>query len=161
MNSFSFRDPHVIGVVAAAGLCIGGVLAWSSMRKKPTEEELEKQRRQHLVKTGRIIDGTIFDISDVSAEESGRADGMQLILYKYEISGVVYECSQDVTQLKDFVNIYNCRLSFPCSVRYDPRCPTNSILVAENWSGLRDTANSVPIRALPRNPRTPVPSLPT
>lgn len=159
MNALSFRDPQVIGIVAAVGLCIGGGVAWFSLRRKPTEEELERQRRQQLVKTGRIIDGTLLDISEVGAEESGRLDGMQLILYKYEISGVVYECSQDVTSLKDYVNIYNCRLSFPCSVRYDPRCPTNSLIVAENWSGLRDTANSVPIRALPRNPRTPLPSL--
>lgn len=159
MNGLSFRDPQVIGIVAAVGLCVGGVVAWSSLRKKPTEEELERQRRQHLVKTGRIMDGTLLDISEVSAEESGRPEGMQLILYKYEISGVVYECSQDVTHLKDYVSIYNCRLGFPCSVRYDPRCPTNSLIIAENWSGLRETANSVPIRALPRKSGTPVPSL--
>lgn len=160
MNGLSFRDPQVIGIVAAVGLCVGGVVAWSSLRKRPTEEELERQRRQQLVKTGRIMDGTLLDISDLGAEESGRPEGMQLILYKYEISGVVYECSQDVTNLKDYVNIHTCRLSFPCSVRYDPRCPTNSLIVAENWSGLRDTANSVPIRALPRNPRAPLTSLP-
>jgi hypothetical protein len=79
---------------------------------------------------------------------------MQLILYTYEISGVVYECSQDVTELKERVNIHECRLSFPCSVRYDPRRPASSIIVAESWSGLRDTANSVPVRAMPRKPRT-------
>lgn len=160
MNHLSFRDPQVIGILAAVGLCIGGAVAWTSMRKKPSEEELERQRRQQLVKAGRIIDGTIMDISDVDPEESGRPDGMQLILYRYEISGVVYECSQDVTYLKDYVNIYNCRLSFPCSVRYDPRCPTNSLIVAENWSGLRDTANSVPVRALPRKGHKALPSLP-
>jgi hypothetical protein len=163
MSALSLRDPQVFGALAAAGLCIGGVVAWSTMRKRPTEEELERQRRQHLVKAGRIMDGTILDISDVGPSESGRAGGMHLILYRYEIAGVVYECSQDVTQLKEHVNIYECRLSFPCSVRYDPRCPTNSIVVAENWSGLRETANSVPIRALPRTPRTPrtpAPSIP-
>lgn len=160
MNGLSFRDHQVIGIVAAVGLCIGGAVAWSSSRKRPTEEELERQRRQHLVKIGRIIDGTLMDISEVAPAESGRADGMQLILYKYEIAGVVYECSQDVTHLKDHVNIHNCRLSFPCSVRYDPRRPTNSILVAETWTGLRDTANSVPVRAVASTPQTPLPSLP-
>ncbi|MFZ0663574.1 MAG: hypothetical protein WAM66_12835 [Acidobacteriaceae bacterium] len=153
MSALSLRDPEVLGALTVAGLCIGGVVAWVRMRKHPTEEELERQRRQYLVKTGRIMDGTILDISDVDALESGRAEGMHLILYKYEIAGVVYECSQDVTQLKEYVNIYECRLSFPCSVRYDPHCPTNSIIVAENWSGLRETANSVPVRALPRTPR--------
>ncbi|MGB0124352.1 MAG: hypothetical protein WBP63_13010 [Silvibacterium sp.] len=159
MNGLSLRDPQVLGLLAAAGLCIGGVVAWSAMRKRPTEEELERQRRQQLVKAGRIIDGTLLDISDVDPSESGRAGAMQLILYKYEIAGVVYECSQDVTQLREYVNIHDCRLSFPCSVRYDPHRPTNSIIVAENWSGLRDTANSVPVRAMPRKPRTAAPSV--
>lgn len=154
MNGLSLRDPQVIGVLLAAGLCAGGAIAWSKMRKRPTEEELERQRRQQLVKTGRIIDGTILDISDVDAAESGRPGGMQLILYKYEIAGVVYECSQDVTHLKDHVNIYECRLSFPCSVRYDPHTPSNSIVVAEEWSGIRDTANSVPVHEMRRNGRT-------
>lgn len=153
MNGLTLRDPHVVGALAAAGLCAGGVIAWSKLRKRPTEEELERQRRQHLVKTGRIIDGTIFDISDVDALTSGRDGGMQLILYKYEIAGVAYECSQEVTSLKDYVNIHECRLSFPCSVRYDPRRPVNSIIVAETWSGLRHTANSVPVRVMARKPR--------
>jgi hypothetical protein len=120
---------------------------------------LERLRRQQLVKVGRIIDGTILDISDVDASQMGRSDGMQLILYKYEIAGVVYESSQDVTHMKECVNIYECRLSFPCSVRYDPRRPTNSIIVAEDWSGLRDTANSVPVHAIPRKPRTAAPTV--
>jgi len=159
MNGLSLRDPQVIGVLLAAGLCAGGVIAWSKMRKRPTEEELERQRRQQLVKTGRIIDGTILDISDVDTVESGRAGGMQLILYKYEIAGVVYECSQDVTHLKDHVNIYECRLSFPCSVRYDPHTPSNSIVVAEEWSGIRNTANSVPVHELRRKSKTAAPSI--
>ena len=161
MNGLSLRDPQVLGVLVAAGLCVGGVIAWSKLRKKTTEEELERQRRQYLVRSGRIMDGTILDISDVDADLSGRMGGMQLILYKYEIAGVIYESSQDVTHLKDHVNIYECRLSFPCSVRYDPHRPTNSIIVAENWSGLRDTANSVPIRARSRKSRTAASSIQT
>lgn len=159
MNGFSLRDPQVLGVLAATGLCAGAVFAWSKLRKKPTEEELERQRRQLLVKEGRIMDGTILDISDVDEADSGRPGGMQLILYKYEISGVAYECSQDVTNLKDYVNIHEMRLSFPCSVRYDPHRPANSIVVAENWSGLRNTANSVPVRMVPRKPRHAAPSV--
>ena len=111
------------------------------------------------MQTGRILDGTILDISDVDPHESGRPNGMQLILYKYEIAGVSYECSQDVTDLREYVNIYDLRLGFPCSVRYDPHRPINSIVVAEEWSGLRDTANSVPIRRSSRGSRATVPYL--
>jgi hypothetical protein len=159
MNGLSLREPQVLGAIAAVGLCIGGVVAYYATRKRPTEEELEKARREELVSSGRIIDGTVIDISDLGPEDCGRANGLRLILYKYEIAGVVYECSQDVTLLRDHVDIYKCRLSFPCSVRYDPHRPVNSIIVAENWSGLRDTANSVPIRRAPRKPRMTAPYL--
>ena len=107
-----------------------------------------------MLKSGRIIDGTVIDISDLDEQQSGRPGGLQLILYQYEIAGVVYECSQDVTSLKDQINIYDCRLGFPASIRYDVHRPENSIIVAENWSGLRETANSVPLRRTPKRPRT-------
>jgi len=144
MNGVSLRDPQVIGTLAAAGLCLGGVAIYFAMRKKPTAEELERQRRDFLVQGGRIIDGTLLDISELVEDETG--ENMQLILYKYEIGGVIYECSQDVTLLRDLVNIHECRLGFPCSVRYDTHKPENSIVVAETWSGLRDTANSAVVR---------------
>lgn len=152
MNDISLRDPQVIGAITAVGVCIVGLIVWAVVRKRPTEEELERMRREQLVKTGRIIDGTILDTSEVEDDGSGTSDGLQLILYKYEIAGVAYECSQDVTHMKDYVNLHECRLSFPCSVRYDPRCPTNSIVVAEAWSGLRNTASSVPLHPAPRKP---------
>jgi hypothetical protein len=155
MNGLSLRDPQVLGALAAASLCLGGVVAYYALRKRPSEEELERLRREELVRSGRIIDGTVIDISELGPQESGRPDGMRLILYKYQVAGVVYECSQDVTLLQEHVNIYDCRLGFPCSVRYNPHRPVNSIVVAENWSGLRNTANSIPIRRPPRKPRVP------
>jgi len=159
MSDFSLLDPEVWGAIAAVGLCVGGVVAYMATRKRPTDEELEVLRRQELVQSGRIIDGTVIDISDLGPHECGRPNGLQLILYKYAIAGVGYECSQDVTNLREHVNIYDCRLGFPCSVRYDPHRPINSIVVAENWSGLRDTANSIPIRRTPRKPRVPARSV--
>ncbi len=157
MNGLSLRDPEVLGALAILCLCAGGAATYFALRKRPTEEELEVLRRQQLVQSGRIIDGTVIDISDLGPHESGRPNGLRLILYKYEIAGVAYECSQDVTLLQDHVNIYDCRLGFPCSVRYDPHKPANSIIVAENWSGLRDTANSVPLRRVARQPHNPTP----
>ena len=41
--------------------------------------------------------------------------------------------------LRDLVNIHDCRLGFPCSVRYDTHKPENSIVVAETWSGVAQT----------------------
>ncbi|QNI31808.1 hypothetical protein H7849_22685 [Alloacidobacterium dinghuense] len=152
MNGFSLRDPQVVGTLAAATLCLGGVAVYFALRKRPTAEEIERQRREFLVQTGRIIDGTLLDISELDANEVGRPVGMQLILYKYEIGGVAYECSQDVTALCDLVNLHECRLGFPCSVRYDTHKPENSIVIAETWSGLRGTASSAAARRVVPNP---------
>jgi hypothetical protein len=146
MNALSLRDPQTIGALAAAGFCLCGIALYMKVKNRVSEEEIERQRRHELVLSGRIIDGTVIDISDLSPYESGRQEGMQLILYKYAIAGVSYECSQDVTHLKETVELGDIRVGFPCSVRYDTRKPENSIVVAENWTGLRDTANSVPVR---------------
>lgn len=151
MNSFALRDSQLFGTFAAVALCVGGAATYGLLRRKPSPDETERKRRDLLVQQGRIIDATVIDISDLDAEESGRPNGMQLILYKYEAAGVVYECSQDVTMLRHLVNIYDCRLGFPASVRYDPHNPGNSLIVAESWSGLRDTANSVPIHSRSRS----------
>ena len=103
------------GVVAVAGM--GTVGLWLAMRKRPTAEELEQQRRDFLVKTGRIVDG--------------------MMLFNYRIGGVDYECSQDVTDIAEVVDPKQIKLGFPCSVRYQPGKAQNSIVVAEQWTGLR------------------------
>ena len=141
MTSLSLRNPEVLEALATAGVLAGAAAAaWFFWRRRKTEEEIERERRLNLVKAGRLVDGTVVDIADLDASESGRPDGMKLILYRYEIAGVVYNCSQDVTQMGDFVDIYQCRLSFPATIRYDAHNPENSIIVAENWSGLRESA---------------------
>lgn len=91
----------------------------------------------YLVKEGRIIDGSVTDIADMDAEASGQPEGMQLLLYRYEIAGVTYECAQDVTHLREYVDLQNCRIDLPVSIRYDARNPANSIVVSETWTGLR------------------------
>lgn len=145
MQNFTLRNPDLLGTLALSGICFGGFAVYALLRRPTSPDELERKRRDMLVQQGRIIDGTVIDISDLSPEESGRPLGLRLILYKYEIAGVVYECSQDVTMLGHLVDIYNCRLGFPASVRYAPNNPGNSLIVAETWSGLRDTARSVSI----------------
>ena len=149
MQGLSLRDPIWLGAAALA-LGSGGVAYYLWWRKRPSAEEVERDRRLTLVKTGRIIDGTVIDIAELATEDG--QPSIDLIIYKYEIAGVVYECAQDVTVLKSFVDIHACRLDFPCSVRYDPHQPGNSIVIAENWSGLRDTANPFMMRRPTRNP---------
>jgi len=62
-----------------------------------------------------------------------------MVIFHYDVAGVTYEASQDVTQLQEYVNPKNCRIGVPASIRYDPQNPGNSIVVAETWTGLRKT----------------------
>src|SRR3954447_6667424 len=98
MTSLSLRSPEVLEALATAGILVAGAtVAWVFWRRRKTDEEIERERRLNLVKAGRLVDGTVVDIADLDVVESGRASGMKLILYRYEIAGVVYNCSQDVT----------------------------------------------------------------
>jgi len=52
-----------------------------------------------------------------------------LLFYSYGVRGVEYTASQDVSMLKQQMP--------PDFSRYDPKNPANSIVLAEQWSGLR------------------------
>ena len=100
MQGLSLRDPLVLGATAVA-LLAGGWAYFRWRRIRPNAEEVERARRLDLVNTGRIIDGTVIDIAVLSEAEGHQPGGLDLILYKYEIAGVVYECAQDVTALRN------------------------------------------------------------
>jgi hypothetical protein len=60
-----------------------------------------------------------------------------MLIYQYDVAGVSYEASQDVTYLRQWINLHSCRLGVPTSVKYDPHNPGNSMVVSEGWIGLR------------------------
>ena len=120
-------------VIAASGL-MGGAIAWANRRRK-TPEQREQERRLRISETGRITDGTVTDVSEVALNESHE---IQLLIYQYDVSGVTYEASQDVTALRHMVDLHSCRSGLMTSIKYDPANPGNSIVIAENWTGLRN-----------------------
>ena len=61
----------------------------------------------------------------------------QLLIYSYDVGGVSYEASQDITHLRQFIDVNSCKLGLPSSVRYDPHNPGNSIVISEAWTGIR------------------------
>jgi len=134
MVEISVREWQIAGATAGVALIAGAALWWFT-RKRPTPEELEFERRQMLSSYGRIVDGSLLDGFQVSAEDGTTRD---MLLYGYEISGVIYECSQDITLLREILDPSKVKLGMPCSIRYLPGRPENSILVAERWSGLRE-----------------------
>jgi hypothetical protein len=129
MNSFD-----VYSFAAAGGAVVLGSYALLRRKTKgPTE--LERERRIWLDRIGRITDGTVIDVQEMPPSEGNRA--AVLLIYKYDVAGVSYECSQDVTYLRQWINLHSCRLGLPTSVKYDPHNPGNSLVVSENWMGLR------------------------
>jgi hypothetical protein len=105
------------------------------LRRKPKRpEDLERERREWLDRVGRITDGTVIDVQELSRDDQRQS---VLLIFQYDVAGVSYEASQDVTYLRQFINLHSCRLGLPTSVRYDPQNPGNSIVVSERWMGLR------------------------
>jgi len=135
----SLSEFQIASVAACLAIASGAAIWWLN-RERPTPDELEQERRQTLFSFGRIVDGMLLDGFQVTAEDGSPRD---MLLYQYEISGVSYECSQDITPLRDILDPAQVKLGMPCSIRYQPGSPENSILVAERWSGLRE---GVPLR---------------
>jgi hypothetical protein len=121
-------------LVAAAGVALVG--AYVLLRgKRRSDDDLERERRAWLETSGRITDGTVIDVQELAPQNNHRSAVM--LIYKYDVAGVSYECSQDVTLLRHWINLHSCRLGLQTSVKYDPQNPGNSLVVSENWMGLR------------------------
>jgi hypothetical protein len=129
-----YANAWVIGAAAVLGAVLLALGLWMVFRKRPTAGELERARRLFLAHSGRLVDGMLLDVCEVEAED-GRT--LTMLLYSYRIGGVDYESSQDITDMRGVVDALQVRAGFPCSARYQPGNPHNSIVVAEEWSGLR------------------------
>lgn len=86
----------------------------------------EMRRRLNVNAHGRLADATITEVQD------------DTLYYSYSVGGVSYTASQDVSQLRERMPPDPNRLiGRPASLKYAPRNPANSIIVCEDWSGLR------------------------
>jgi hypothetical protein len=111
-----------LAVVLAVLLGLLGYRKWKESRVPP--EERERRRRAELVARGKMGDANLVELRD------------HMVFYSYAVRGVEYTASQDVTLLTPYLPA-ELSLTVPIVVRYDPRNPANSIVVAEQWSGLR------------------------
>jgi hypothetical protein len=139
MSSLRYYPILALGATAA-------IVGYALLSRKPkrSSDLMEYERRTELSRGGRIIDGTVIDVHELEETETQRQ--MILLIYTYDVAGVSYEASQDVTHLRQFIDLYSCRLGLPASVKYDPHNPGDSIVISETWSGLRKS----PIRAQSR-----------
>jgi hypothetical protein len=143
----------VVGAVAIVAAAIAVVLRQYFQKPENPEDE-ERRRRSQLNQVGRIVEGLVVELvesqgaglpSPASETFSGRkpaAAGLggngvrRLVRYSYSIAGVTYETAQDVTGLEERLCLERIASGQPASVKYDPSNPSNSILVADDWSGL-------------------------
>ena len=131
---FSVMNPYRLYSLVLGGAGVVFALYFLFRRKPKTPEELERLRREWLDSVGRITDGTVIDVQELPFENQRSST---MLIYQYDVAGVSYEASQDVTYLRQWVNLHSCRLGLPTSVKYDPQNPGNSLVVSERWMGLR------------------------
>lgn len=129
--------------IFAAGLV--GLAAWIAVKRHTTPEKREKRRRMRLFKTGRLGDALVNEV------------GENLLYYEYTLRGVQYTASQDVTALRERLPEDLSRLIGPSGMKYDSNNPGNSILICEEWSGLRVPAVVPAVVAGPSSPETDTP----
>jgi hypothetical protein len=128
------NELRLYSLIAIAGASLFfGAKAWARSRRK-TPDQREHERRMRISEMGRITDGTVIDVNEMQTNGSGE---LQLLIYHYDVAGVSYEASQDVSSLRHMVDLHSCRAGLMTSIKYDPGNPGNSIVISENWTGLR------------------------
>jgi hypothetical protein len=144
-------DWKLLLAMGAAGVAATAMIVYTFFRPTESSEEIERKRRLHLNQIGRIAEGQIVELAEhaPAAQEKpkrvlpSRARAMtetgprHLVSYSYAISGVTFHTAQDITGLEGQIRFERLVAGQPASVKYDPSNPSDSILVADDWSGLR------------------------
>jgi hypothetical protein len=147
----NWRDALPLAILGV--LAIVGLYYW--LRREPEDPyDMERQRRAYLNRVGRIVEGQVLEIVDQSRDgrdpkKTAKTSGLfgrnraatgngsqKLLYYTYSISGVTYETAQDITGLEEQAHLSRIAAGQTASVKYDPSNPSNSILLADDWSGL-------------------------
>jgi hypothetical protein len=114
---------EILAGVAAALFALGVSIALRVSQKSP--EKREKRRRTHVNQTGRLGDALITEVSE------------GWLYYTYAVNGVEYSASQDISALGALLPEEPGKLIGLAHLKYSPRNPANSIILCEEWSGLR------------------------
>jgi hypothetical protein len=112
--------------LAAVLLMAGGAYLFFTSRITPAQRE--RNRRLAVNRHGRMGDATVIDVRDCT------------LFYSYEVRGVEYTTSQDATELQNWLPAETSNLIGPVGIKYSARNPADSIVICEEWSGLRAAA---------------------
>ena len=119
--------PAVAQIAILCGLtaALVGIAAVILLRVHGTPAKRERRRRHAVHKQGRLGDAIITEGTEST------------LYYFYSVRGVQYNAAQDITALRQYLPAEPTRLVGIASLKYSAKNPANSILVCEEWSGLR------------------------
>jgi hypothetical protein len=119
------KKKHVL-LAGLAGALTGAAVWLIPAARRPTPAERERRRRLAVNARGRTGNATITDFRE------------GVVCYTYFIGGVEYTAFQDVSTLTALLPADpRTLIQRPATLKYLPANPANSILVCEEWSGLR------------------------
>lgn len=144
-------DWKLVLAMGGAAIAALAMIVYAFLRPAVDPEAEERKRRLHLNQIGRIAEGQVVDLVEHPPESKQSRKGLfgagarpladmrprHLVSYSYAISGVTYHTAQDITGLEGQIRFERLVAGQPASVKYDPSNPSDSILVADDWSGLR------------------------
>jgi len=144
-------DWKLLLMIGGGTLAALALIAYAFARPAADPEAEERKRRLHLKLIGRIAEGQVVELAQHPAPPVEKRSGLfgtrsqpltdgqprSLVSYSYSISGVTYHTAQDITGLESQVKVERLVTGYPTSVKYDPANPSDSIVVADDWSGLR------------------------
>jgi hypothetical protein len=119
-----------VAILCGVSLGLVGLAIWILRWVHGTPEKRERKRRLGVHRQGRLGDAMISEGTEST------------LYYFYTVRGVHYTASQDVSALLEFLPAEPQRLIGVAGLKYSSKNPANSILVCEEWSGLR-----APVRA--------------
>jgi hypothetical protein len=126
-------SPLEIGLAAGVVVVLtsAGAIAYFKLHRKKDPAEIERLRRLWLGRTGRITSGEVTGLVEPEDENTGL-----LLVYRYDIAGVTYEVTQDVSTMPTVASEARHLIGKGISVKYETKHPSNSIAVCEVWSGI-------------------------
>lgn len=117
-----------VAILSAIAVGLIAMAAWIALKVHGSPEKRERRRRLNVSRTGRLGDAMISEATETT------------LYYFYSVRGVHYTASQDISSLRPYLPAEPQRLIGVSGLKYSTKNPANSILVCEEWSGLRAPA---------------------
>jgi hypothetical protein len=122
-----------LGIVAVA---LVAVAVWLAVRRRETPESLERKRLAALHADGRLGDALVTDVHEDE------------LYFTYTMRGIQYTASQNVRLFRDRLPENLEVLVGSQGMKYSTKNPVDSMLICEEWSGLKASAPVVPFGSL-------------